>query len=158
MWQLRMPDNPITLGWREWVTLPAWGVEHVKAKVDTGARTSSLHAHDLTRLTRDGVPWVRFSIHPWQESDRDAVPVEAPVLEDREIRSSNGEADLRPVVVTDLVLAGRSSSVEVTLTQRDAMGFRMLIGREALRGGFVVDPQASYLGGRPARHIRRRNR
>lgn len=153
-----LPAPTTTLGWREWVGLPAWGVVHVKAKVDTGARTSALHAHDLATFTRDGQPWVRFAIHPFQGSDRDAVAVEAPVAEEREVRSSNGEADLRPVVMTDVVLGGRTRSIEVTLTQRDAMGFRMLVGREALRGTFLVDPGKSYLGGRPQRPKRRRTR
>ncbi len=153
------PPPPTTvLGWREWVGLPDWGVVHVKAKVDTGARTSALHAHDLAPFTRDDAAWVRFSIHPFQASDRDAVEVEAPVIEEREVRSSNGEVDLRPVVVTDVVLGGRTRSVEVTLTQRDAMGFRMLVGREAMRGAFLVDPAKSYLGGRPRRPKRRRTR
>ncbi len=158
-----MSDGPASeaaaiVGWREWVALPAWGVEHVKAKVDTGARTSALHAHDLTAFTRDDAPWVRFAIHPFQDSDRDAVEIEAPVTEEREVRSSNGEVDVRPVVVTEVVLAGHNRSVEVTLTQRDAMGFRMLVGREALRGEFLVDPGKSYLGGRPRRPTRRRTR
>lgn len=154
----KAPEAAAIVGWREWVALPAWGVEHVKAKVDTGARTSALHAHDLTAFIRDDAPWVKFAIHPFQGSDRGAVEVEAPVTEEREVRSSNGEVDVRPVVVTDVILAGHNRSIEVTLTQRDAMGFRMLVGREALRAAFLVDPGKSYLGGRPRRATRRRRR
>lgn len=147
-----------TIGWREWVSLPDWDVAHIKAKVDTGARTSSLHAFGLEWFDRDGNPWVRFEIHPWQRSTADAVIAETAVVATRDIRSSSGDVEHRPVVHTAIVLGGRSVTAEVTLTRRDEMGFRMLIGREALRKRFVVDPAVSYLGGRPDKSIRRRNR
>jgi hypothetical protein len=150
-------DRP-RLGWREWISLPEWGVAHLKAKVDTGARTSSMHAFDLEPFDRDGVEWVRFEIQPWQRTTTDAVTAEAEVSGWRAVRSSSGKIELRPVVRTDLVIAGVTVSPEVTLTRRDEMGFRMLIGREAIRTRFVVDPGASYRGGRPAQEIRRRNR
>ncbi|MBY5162476.1 ATP-dependent zinc protease [Salsipaludibacter albus] len=149
---------PVAVGWREWVALPDWGVDHMKAKVDTGARTSAIHAWDLEPFDRDGSPWVRFSLHPWQGSDDDPVQVEAPVVDHREVRSSSGDTQRRPVVHTDLHLVGLVAPIELTLTNRDEMGFRMLVGREALRGRFVVDPGRSYLGGRPPADIRRRNR
>ncbi|MBM6400297.1 ATP-dependent zinc protease family protein [Phycicoccus sonneratiae] len=145
-------------GWREWVSLPGIGVPWVKAKLDTGARSSALHAFDLEELERDGERWVRFSVHPWQRSDEDAVEVERPVLDTREVRSSSGHAEERHVVALDLTLMGRTLPVEVTLARRDEMGFRMLVGREALRQGYAVDPGASYLGGRPPLRLRRRNR
>ena len=150
--------EPITLGWREWVALPDWDVAHMKAKVDTGARTSSLHAFGLEWFDRDGSPWVRFEVHPWQRSTADSVIAEAPVVATRDVKSSSGDVEHRPVVLTSVVLAGRPVTAEVTLTRRDAMGFRMLIGREAVRHRFLVDPGVSYLGGRPDRSIRRRNR
>ena len=146
------------LGWREWVALPDWDVAHLKAKIDTGARTSSLHAFGLEWLDRDGSPWVRFEIHPWQRSVTDSVIAEAAVVATRDVKSSSGDVEHRPVVHTTLVLAGRPVTAEVTLTRRDEMGFRMLVGREALRNRFVVDPGVSYLGGRPDKAIRRRNR
>jgi hypothetical protein len=146
------------VGWREWVSLPEWGAPHVKAKIDTGARTSSLHAFGLEWFDRAGTPWVRFEIHPWQRSTSDAIVAEAAVVATRDVKSSSGDVDHRPVVHTILVLAGRQLTAEVTLTRRDEMGFRMLVGREALRHRFVVDPGVSYLGGRPDRSIRRRNR
>ena len=146
------------VGWREWVSLPRWEVPHVKAKIDTGARTSSLHAFGLEWFDRDGGPWVRFQIHPWQRSTSDAVVAEAAVTATRDVRSSSGAVEHRPVVRTALVLAAREVVAEVTLTRRDEMGFRMLVGREALRARFVVDPSRSYLGGRPDTSIRRRNR
>ncbi len=151
------PD-PTVVGWREWVRLDAVGVPWVKAKVDTGARTSSLHAFDLRAYEVDGRPWVRFSIHPWQASAEDEVLVELPVHDVRPVRSSSGHEETRYVVHLPLVLRGRAVEAEVTLTDRDEMGFRMLVGREALvRGGFVVDPAVSYAGGRPERAVRRRN-
>jgi len=146
------------LGWREWVALPDWQVDHLKAKIDTGARTSSMHAFDLHWLDRDGEPWVRFEVHPWQRSTDDARIVEAAVVGTRDIRSSSGDVEHRPVVRATVVLAGVAVPAEVTLTRRDEMGFRMLIGREALRRRFIVDPGLSYAGGRPPREVRRRNR
>jgi hypothetical protein len=150
-------DRPC-LGWREWVALEEWGVPYVKAKIDTGARTSSLHAFDLESFESDGTEWVRFEIHPWQRSTNDPVVATAPVLAWRSIKSSSGRSDDRPVVLTTVSLAGIPVEAEVTLTRRDEMGFRMLIGREALRSRFVVDPGVSYRGGRPSREIRQRNR
>lgn len=146
---------PGVVGWREWVRLPSVGVDWVKAKVDTGARTSSLHAFDLQVL--DEGARVRFAIHPWQKGALDERVVELPVHDVRSVRSSSGHAETRYVVLLPLVLAGREVDAEVTLTDRDEMGFRMLVGREALVNGFVVDPALSYVGGRPERALRRRN-
>jgi hypothetical protein len=140
------------------VALPEWGVPAIKAKIDTGARTSALHAFDIETSEREGVTWARFAIHPWQDSSEDEVAVEAPLLDHRTVRSSSGSARVRPVVLTTVELAGQVVPVEVTLTRRDEMGFRMLIGRQALRRRFVVDPARSYLGGRPPHQVRRRNR
>ena len=146
------------IGWREWVTLPDLGVAHMKAKVDTGARTSALHAFDIETIERDGAQWAHFTIHPWQRSGADLVVAEAPLVDERRVRSSSGTSRLRPVISTDILLAGRRISIELTLTRRDEMGFRMLIGREALRREFLVDPGRSYLGGRPAKMVRQQNR
>ncbi|GAA5016816.1 ATP-dependent zinc protease [Terrabacter aeriphilus] len=145
------------VGWREWVGLPGIGMPWLKAKIDTGARTSALHAADLEEFERDGAPWVRFTAHPWQDTDDDAVQVECPVHDRRHVRSSSGHAQQRYVVLLDLSLAGRTVPAEVTLTNRHRMGFRMLVGREALRQGFVVDPGRSYAGARAPKEFRRRN-
>lgn len=154
------PDKgePTTVGWREWVSLPDWSVDYLKAKVDTGARTSSIHAADLEWFTRADAPWVRFEIHPWQRSSADCVVVEAPAVDARAVRSSSGDAQRRPVVRATLVVAGRTVTTEVNLTRRDTMGFRMLLGRQVLKQNFVVDPRRSYLGGRPPKSVRSRNR
>lgn len=100
---------------------------------------------------------MRYSVHPWQRSDDDAVVAESRVLDRRAIRSSSGHVDERYVVTMDLTLAGRTVTAEVSLSSRDEMGFRMLVGREALRQGFLVDASRSYVGGRPRRAVRRKN-
>lgn len=146
------------LGWREWVSLPGLGVPWVKAKLDTGARSSAIHAFDIEPFGRETVDWVRYSIHPWQRTAEEAVACESRVIAQRSIRSSSGHSEVRYVVSMDLSLAGRMVTAEVTLSRRDEMGFRMLVGREALRQGFLVDPARSYLGGRPSRSVRRQNR
>lgn len=145
-------------GWREWVSLPDIGLPWIKAKIDTGAQTSALHASTIDEFARDGADWVRFTAHPWQYSDADEAVVELPIHDRRMVRSSSGHSQVRLVVLMDVTLCGRTMPTEVTLTGRDEMVFRMLIGREALRRGFVVDPALSYVGGRPDRQIRHRNR
>ena len=139
------------IGWREWVGLPDFGIQTIKVKVDTGARSSSLHAFDLHEFVRDGVNWVRFQVHPVQRKRDNTVEVEAKVLEFRSIRSSSGKAAMRPVIVTNIELLGAMWPIELTLASRDEMGFRMLLGREAFRGRFLVDAGQSYYGGRPKR-------
>ncbi len=155
---LGRPIQALPVGWREWVSLPGAGLPWLKAKIDTGARTSSLHAEDVEEFDRDGEPWVRFTVHPWQDSTDDGHTVECPVHDRRSVRSSSGHVTRRLVVLLDLSLAGRTVPAEVTLSKRHRMGFRMLVGREALRQGYVVDPSRSYSGGRPPKDVRRRNR
>ena len=135
------------------------GVPWIKAKIDTGAKTSSLHAFDLREESVDGARWVRFEVHPWQAGDADAVAVRLPVHDVRVVRSSSGHAEERFIVRMPMTLARRRITAEVSLTDRDEMGFRMLVGRTALAaGGLLVDPAASYVGGQPPRGVRPRNR
>ena len=148
-----MAGTHTIIGWREWVGLPALRTEWIKAKVDTGARSSSLHAFGIHPFSRDGVDLVRFSIHPWQRSARSAVEVEAPILDWRSIRSSSGQTEERPVISTDLRIGNDVHTIELSLANRDDMGFRMLVGREGVRRRFVVDPGRSYLAGKPPRDI-----
>lgn len=138
--------------------LPKIDVPWVKAKLDTGARSSALHAFDINPFDRDGAEWVRFTVRPWQESTEDEVDVELPVHDRRRVRSSSGHVEERYVVLLPVTLMGREVEAEVTLSNRDEMGFRMLIGREALRQGFTVDPGHSFLGVRAPKPVRRRNR
>lgn len=136
------------IGWREWVALPDFGVTSIKAKIDTGARTSSLHAFDLEEFREGGRQMVRFMIHPEQRTDRRALPATARVLEYRNVRPSSGRAERRPVILSTVELMGQRWQVELTLTSRDEMSFRMLLGRQATRGRFVVDPGTSFCNGR----------
>jgi hypothetical protein len=145
-------------GWREWVQLPDVGIPWIKAKLDTGAQTSSLHAYEISVFQRDGAEWVKFHVRPWQESVDDEVVIECPVHDRRRVRSSSGHVQDRLVVLMKIVLVGREVLAEVTLSNRDEMGFRMLIGREALRRGIDVTSAQSFLGGRAPREARRRNR
>lgn len=133
------------MGWREYLTLPALGIEQIKAKVDTGARSSALHAFDIEQIERDGVVLVQFKVHPQQRSTAVTIASEAPLLDQRTVKSSGGHAQLRPVVKTLVTVGEHTWPIELTLTSRDQMGFRMLLGREAVRRRFWVDPGRSYL-------------
>lgn len=139
------------IGWREWVGLPEFGIKAIKVKVDTGARSSSLHAYDLHEFERDGEKWVRFKVHPIQRRTDVTVDIEARVIDYRSVRSSSGKASIRPVVSTQLKLLNTIWPVELTLANRDEMGFRMLLGREAFRGRFIVDAGNSYYSEKPKR-------
>jgi hypothetical protein len=136
------------IGWREWVSLPQLATPRIKVKVDTGARSSSLHAFDLELFTQNNAQWVRFCIHPLQRSSKATVEVEAPVLDFRCVRCSSGELTERPVIVTTVQALGAEWPIELTLANRDQMGFRMLLGRQAVRGRFLIDPSRSYCGGK----------
>jgi hypothetical protein len=142
------------IGWREWLALPDLGIRRIKAKVDTGARSSALHAFDVEEYAEDGKTWVRFGIHPIQRRDDVIIEAVAEVLEHRSVRSSSGRSTVRPVIVTPVQLLGITWPVELTLANRDQMGFRMLLGREAFRQRFLVDAGKSYYGGAPRKKKR----
>ncbi len=144
----------MVLGWSEWVALPTLGVQRIKAKLDTGARTSAIHAFDIEPFTEGGVSMVRFNLHPMQRSAELEVACTAPLLNRRSVRSSDGSLSRRMTVVTPISIAGVTWDIEVTLVGRDEMGFRMLLGRQALRGRALVDPAATYCAGRPPRKPR----
>jgi hypothetical protein len=144
----RKVELPV-IGWREWIKLPNLGVDHIKAKVDSGARSSSIHAVNIKTFDRNGEQWVHFRIHPIQRSKKNATDIEARVLEFRSVKSSNGISKIRPVILTKVTLLGKVLEVELTLASRNNMGFRMLLGREAFRDHFLVDGGRSYYGGKP---------
>lgn len=141
------PDKIV--GWREWLAIPDLNIDFVKAKVDTGARSSALHAFEIKRFDRNGEKWVRFKVHPVQRSTKKTVSCEARVHDERTVRSSVGHEQERFVIRPKIELLGERFAIDLTLTNRDAMGFRMLLGREATRGRFLVDPGRSFLAGRP---------
>lgn len=140
---------PLTIGWREWVGLPGLGIGAVRAKIDTGARTSTLHADQVVPFKTEGGEFVRFRVRP-DKRRRRAIECVAPLIDRRGIRDSGGRVEVRHVIATQLSIGNRSWSVELTLTNRDSMSFRMLVGRAAIRGRYRVDPGASYLMGRTA--------
>src|SRR6266545_2750748 len=139
--------HPTLIGWREWVALPKLGVPAIKAKVDTGARSSSLHAWDIEVVPGSSPARLRFVIHPFEGDETLTIPAEALLVDARDVKSSNGDVERRPVVRTMLAMHGRRFRIDLTLTRRDEMGFRMLLGRSAIRKRFVVDPCQSFVGG-----------
>lgn len=147
----RQPDGSSELtsvGWREWVGLPDLGVAWIKAKIDTGARTSALHTFELDVAHDGGRKIARFGVHPYQRDGATIRWCEAPVIDERSVRDSGGHREWRFVIETPIRMADRDWPIEITLTARDTMLFRMLVGRTAMRS-IRVDPLASFLTGRP---------
>ncbi|MGO1461250.1 MAG: ATP-dependent zinc protease family protein [Oleiphilaceae bacterium] len=143
-------EQKVSLGWREWIMLPDLGIERIKAKVDTGARTSCLHTFRTEPYTQDGERRVRFWVHPVQNNLHKVVECDARILDERDVSDSGGHKELRLVVETTLVIGDQSWPIEMTLTNRDSMQFRMLLGRTAMAGRATIRPEASYLAGEPA--------
>lgn len=143
-----MTTGKRVLGWREWVALPELGIPAIKAKVDTGARTSTLHAYFVEPYHEDGVLMVKFGLHPEQNSTETELICTARVKDERAVTDSGGHSENRYVIETVITVGDESRPVELTLTNRDTMGFRMLLGRTAMIKRYVVDPDASYLQGK----------
>ncbi len=143
------PRPTVEVGWREWVSLPDLGVRQIKAKLDTGARSSAIHVVSWELVEGSEPPRVRFVLAPVQNDDETLVEAEAPLADRRRVRSSSGAAQLRPVIITTLEMAGERWSMELTLARRPRLRFRMLLGRQALRNRVLLDPAGSFLLGRP---------
>jgi len=138
----------ITLGWREWGSLPELNILAIKVKIDTGAKTSALHAFDIEAFQKNQKEFLRFKVHPKQNDEDCIVHCEAPIVEQRQITNSGGHKEMRYVIETKLVLANKEWPIEITLTSRRNMRFRMLLGRRAMVDYALVDPSASYLCGK----------
>lgn len=136
------------IGWREWVGLPDLGIAKIKAKVDTGARTSALHAFALQPFIDNGVSRIRFDIHPMQHNNEEVITCTADVIDQRLVTDSGGHEEMRYVIITSIVIAGQTWPIEITLTERENMLFRMLLGRSALRKRFIVNPARSFVTSR----------
>lgn len=142
-----MPDPLITLGWREWVVLPALGIPRLRAKIDTGARSSSLHVDSQWRFVEGGTPWVGFRLTHGKARGV-VVEAQAPIHDEREVADSGGRRERRIFLRTSLQLAGCEREIEINLTNRGVMLFPMLLGRTAMTGLFTIDPASSFLHGR----------
>ena len=140
-------SGPI-LGWREWIALPDLGLPAIKAKIDTGARTSALHAFLIEPYTESGTEMIRFLIHPLQRNQEFQVECHAPIHDYREITDSGGHREMRYVIRSKITVADGSWPIELTLTNRDTMRFRMLLGRRAMENRFLVNPGTSYVNGK----------
>ncbi|MBR7889274.1 ATP-dependent zinc protease [Marinomonas sp. A79] len=140
-------DSKCIIGSDEWCAFLTLGLPAIKARVDSGAKTSSIHAINIERFDRDGAHWVRFDVHPLQKNRKVTVHCEAALVDQRVIKSSSGDKESRPVIRVPLTLGGITWDVEVTLTNRDTMGYRMLLGREAMMGRVLIDPQGMCLMG-----------
>ena len=138
-----------TLGWREWITLPELNITHIKAKIDTGARSSALHAFAIEPYRKAGQRWVMFAIHPQQKNTEIVIECHAPIKDRRIVSDSGGHKQRRYVIETPLLLGSAIINAEMTLTNRDSMLFRMLIGRTTLNDRLMIDPSASYCQGKP---------
>lgn len=145
------------VGNQEWCRLAELGIPAIKARVDSGAKTSSMHAFNIKAFTREGSAWVSFDVHPLQKNRKVVVSCEARVVDRRTVRSSTGEAEKRFVISTPLTIGGCTWAIEITLTNRDSMGYRMLLGREAMSGRMLVDPDSSFLLGDVGTPVLRQN-
>ena len=144
-------SDPIIIGWREWVGLPELGIKQIKAKVDTGARTSALHAFEIKPFSEGGVEHVEFRLHPMQRDLETIQVCRAPVIDQRTVTDSGGHKEDRWVIATSVTIGPHTLPIEMTLTSRDEMLFRMLLGRTAIKNIALVNPARSYLVGKRKR-------
>lgn len=152
----RTRKKPLTeIGWREWVAFPEYGVAQIKAKIDTGAKTSAVHAFRINEMHVNGAPHVEFFLHPEQKRRQPEMQCIAPIKDKRLIKSSNGQVQERIIVSTLLAIAGEEWTIDLSLSNRDEMGFRLLLGRDALRNKVIIHPGKSYMLGRRKKEVTR---
>lgn len=135
----------IVLGWRENVSIPDLGIKEIKAKVDSGARTSALHVTQLKIITKGSHQYAEFMAHPKQRSSQPEIFNRKKIISFKKVKSSNGKSENRPMIEVEIVLGQQRRSILLSLTNRDLMGFRFLLGREAVKGPYLIDPKASFL-------------
>ena len=136
------------IGWKEWCSLPTLDIPAIKAKIDTGAKTSALHAYRIEPFSHNHQPWVRFYLHPIQRNSKISLTCMAPIVDQRFVSSSTGHRELRYVVESKIKIGRKIWTIELTLTNRDKMRFRMLLGRDALKGNAIIDPLTNHKTGR----------
>jgi len=141
-------EKTLKLGWREWCALPELSIPAIKAKVDTGAKTSSLHTFRIEPFTDNGTAFVRFWVHPLQRNKELVRECVAAIKDEREVTDSGGHKEMRYIIETQVLIGDKGWPIEMSLTNRDTMRFRMLLGRRAMLGNIAVDPAVSYLNGR----------
>lgn len=137
----------LIIGKEEWCSLPALKIPAIKAKIDSGARTSALHADNITIYTTRGQKWVKFDVHPIQKARSITVHCRAPLVDERDVKSSSGHTERRPVIEAQVHIGQVTQTIQLTLTNRDSLGYRMLLGREAMQGRMLIDPEKSFIQG-----------
>ncbi len=150
---MSVSENKIIVGSEEWCALPELNINAIKARVDSGAKTSALHAVNISPFKKNGEHWVRYDVHPLQNDGKTTIHCESPIIDRRRVKSTSGLVEVRYVIRTILSIAETSWEIEVTLTNRDSMGFRMLLGRQAMSGRILVDPESSFLLGEVSDNI-----
>ena len=144
-------QTPSIIGWREWLSLPELKIKNIKAKIDTGAKTSALHAFDIEIIKKGKKKFVNFKIHPEQRNQKKVIKTQSELIEQRLVKNSGGKVTLRPVIITEIKLGPLKWNIEITLVNRDEMGFRMLLGRDAIKNFLLVNPGKSFLIGKKKR-------
>lgn len=139
--------NKIIIGSEEWCSLPQLNIPAIKARIDSGAKTSALHAVNIVPFKKEGQLWVSYEVHPIQNDGKTTIHCESPVIDRRSIKSTSGISEMRYVIKSTLAIAESTWDIEITLTNRDSMGYRMLLGRQAMGGKMLVDPESSFLLG-----------
>lgn len=143
----------IPIGWREWVSLPGLAIPGIKAKIDTGARTSSIHASNIEVVKKRGKRYVRFTVYPLYNNRKISVNCLTEIIQEKKVTDSGGKSEMRFFIKTDLVIGEKKWEIDITLSNRERMRFKMLLGREALAGKVIIDPKRQYLTGRSFAHL-----